>query len=63
MLVSAITKLYVPDSKLHGANMGLTWVPSAPYGPHAGPMNLAIWGSLVVKMRGFAYSDGIGYGR
>ena len=31
-----------PDSKVHGANMGPTWVLSAPDGPHAGPMNLAI---------------------
>ena len=31
-----------PDNKVHGANMGPTWVPSAPYGPHFGPMNLAI---------------------
>ena len=34
-------KLY-PDSKVHGANMGPTWVLSAPDGPHVGPMNLAI---------------------
>ena len=33
-----------PDSKVHGANMGPTWVLSAPGGPHVGPMNLAIWG-------------------
>ena len=26
-----------PDSKVHGANMGPTWVPSAPGGAHAGP--------------------------
>ena len=32
----------VPDSKFHGANMGPTWVLSAPDGPHVGPMNLAI---------------------
>ena len=32
-----------PDSKVHGANMGPTWVLSAPDGPHVGPMNLAIW--------------------
>ena len=32
-----------PDSKFHGANMGPTWVLSAPDGPHVGPMNLAIW--------------------
>ena len=31
-----------PDSKVHGANMGPTWVLSAPYVPHIGSMNLAI---------------------
>ena len=31
-----------PDSKFQGANMGPTWVLSAPDGPHVGPMNLAI---------------------
>ena len=31
-----------PDSKVHGASMGPTWVLSAPDGPHVGPMNLAI---------------------
>ena len=31
-----------PDSKVHGANMGLTWVLSALDGPHVGPMNLAM---------------------
>ena len=31
-----------PDSKVHGANMGPTWVLSAPDGPHVGPMNPAI---------------------
>ena len=33
-----------PDSKVHGASMGPTWVLSAPDGPHVGPMNLAIRG-------------------
>ena len=33
----------IPDNKVHGANMGPTWVLSAPDGPHIGPMNLAIW--------------------
>ena len=33
----------VPDSKVHGANMGPTLVLSAPDGPHVGPMNLVIW--------------------
>ena len=27
-----------PDSKVHGANMGSTWVLSAPDGPQMGPM-------------------------
>ena len=31
-----------PDNKVHGTNMGRTWVLSAPDGPHVGPMNLAI---------------------
>ena len=34
------------DSKVHGANMGPTWVLSTPDGPHVGPLNLAIWGAL-----------------
>ena len=33
----------VPDSKIHGANMGPTWVLLAPDGPYAGPMNQAIY--------------------
>ena len=31
-----------PDNKVHGANMGPTWVLSVPDGPHVDPMNLAI---------------------
>ena len=31
-----------PDSKVHRANMGPTWVLLAPDGPHVGSMNLAI---------------------
>ena len=33
----------IPDSKVHGVNMGPTWFLSAPDRPHACPMNLAIW--------------------
>ena len=45
--------IYVPtrvfsDSKVHGVNMGPTWVLSVPDGPHVGPMNLAIWVILVL---------------
>ena len=40
-----------PDSKVHGANMGPTWVLSAPDGPHVGLMNLAIRvGTAVTKL-------------
>ena len=31
-----------PDNKVHGVNMGPTWVLSAQDGPHVGPMNPAI---------------------
>ena len=35
-----------PNSKVHGANIGPTWALSAPDGPHVGPMNLPIRGTL-----------------
>ena len=35
-----------PDSKVHGANVGPTWVLLSPGGPHVGPMNLANWGRI-----------------
>ena len=38
--------ILIPDSKVHGANMGPTWVLSAPDGPHIGPMNLVIMVAL-----------------
>ena len=31
-----------PESKIHGDNMGPTWVLLAPGGSHIGPMNLAM---------------------
>ena len=36
----------IPDSNVHGANMGHTWVLSTPGGPHVGPMDLAIWDAI-----------------
>ena len=39
-------RVLVPDSKVHGVNMGPIWVLSAPDGPHVGPMNLAIRGAF-----------------
>ena len=35
----------VPDNKIHGTNMGPTWVLSASNWPHVGPMNPAIRGA------------------
>ena len=32
-----------PDSKVHGTNMGPRWGRQNSGGPHAGPMNFAIW--------------------
>ena len=32
-----------PDSKVHGANMGLIWGRQDPGGLHVNPMNFAIW--------------------
>ena len=50
------------DSKVHGANMGPTWVLSAPDGPHVGPMILAIRdiavpSNITVKAAGNIYSN------
>ena len=45
-----------PDSKVHGANMGPTWVLSAPDGPHFGPRNVAIRGELY-KSQGTISAD------
>ena len=38
----AILLKMIPDSKIHGANMGLIWGRQGPDGPHVGPINLAI---------------------
>ena len=46
----------IPDSKVYGANMGPTWVLSAPDGPHVGPMNFAIRDTYQCRPRGFPQS-------
>ena len=33
----------IPDSKVYEANMGPIWVRQDLGGPHAGPINLAMW--------------------
>ena len=35
---------YVPDSKVHKADMGPIWGRQDPGGPHVSPMNFAICG-------------------
>ena len=51
-----------PGSKVHGANMGPTWVLSSPGGHHVGPINHAIRGStlrcLVILILLFAWRTG-----
>ena len=39
-----------PDSKVHGANMGLIWGRQVPDGPHVDPMNFAIWEHLAALL-------------
>ena len=34
---------HIPDSKVHGSNMGPIWGQQDPGGLHVGPMNFAIW--------------------
>ena len=40
----------IPDSKVHGANMGPAWVLSAPDGPQVGPMNHAIGDAIAFSL-------------
>ena len=44
-IVVVCSWIHIPDIKVHGANMGPTWVLSAPDGPHIGPMNFDIRGA------------------
>ena len=52
---SLITACYsgewLPDSKVHGANMGPIGGRQDPGGPHVGPMNFAIWGCIVFVIK------------
>ena len=38
------------DSEVHGANMGPIWGRQDPGGPHVGPMNFAIWGTIAFNL-------------
>ena len=52
----------VPDSNVHGPNMGPIWGRQDPGGPHVGPMNLAIWGcndlTQMIRDRGMNLGNG-----
>ena len=38
----------IPDSKVHGANMGPIWGRQDPCWPHVSPMNFVIWDTVCV---------------
>ena len=44
--LSSYTEI-TPDSKVRGAIMGPIWGGQGPGGPHAGPMNFAIWNLIL----------------
>ena len=48
-------QLLIPDSKVHGANMGPIWGRQDPGGPHVGPMNLAIWDNFCYHIAYYTY--------
>ena len=47
----------IPDSRVHGANMGPTWVLSAPNGPHVGSMNLVIRDNTRLRLVFWSYES------
>ena len=49
----------VPDSKVHGANMGPIWGRQDPGGPHVSPVNFAIWGMSPQRHKMREYLDGL----
>ena len=47
-----------PDSKVHGTSVGLSWVPSAPDGPHVGSMNLVIRAEVLSRSKFYVHLTG-----
>ena len=41
---------HIPESKVHGANVGPICGRQDPGGPHFGPMNFAIWDYLAMSL-------------
>ena len=58
-----VMQVGIPDSKIHGAKMGPTWVLSAPDGPYVGNMNLTMrdvmWLPSVRTTPYFLYNCGL----
>ena len=54
-----MTKQIIPDSMVHGANMGPIWGRQDPGGPHVGPMNFAIWDDTVKWVALYRYKNDI----
>ena len=46
----------IPESKVHGANMGPIWGRQDPGGPHVGPVNFAIWDMSLQWIHNSEYS-------
>ena len=46
----------IPDSKVHGANVGPIWGRQDPGGPHVGPMNFAIWDGISISNQPSGYT-------
>ena len=49
LLSKSVLHMRLPDSKVHGANMGPIWGWQDPGGLRVGPMNLAIWGVFILE--------------
>ena len=47
----------IPDSTVHGASIGPTWVLSAPGGPHVGPVNLATRDVYILEWNAVVWLD------
>ena len=45
----------IPDSKVHGANMGPIWGRQDPGGPHVGPENFAIWDIIIMIIISYSW--------
>ena len=48
---SVLEKINIPYNKVHGANMGPTWLLLAPDGPHVGPLLSGMVNFVVLPVR------------